>query len=246
MPIFSTGKNRIYFFLFVTLSVAFFAFYFRGVVTFDFLSVKRISRGVELAHSNKWITALFYLIFVFGVMALPITLFPIVGGILCHFWLALPLNVLAATSGAWFSFLITRRFGRRAVEPFLRGKIKSWEQFSSQQGFKTIFLLRLVGVPPFIVSNYALGLSGVSHDDFLLGTAFGILPWMSIVTYAAGSLWQAVLTGGEKGLSHALFHALAPLMVISVGMVIGVGTSMILRRRKARIALAQAQAHSNL
>lgn len=191
---------------------------------------------VELAQGNFWISLVFYLIYVVGVMGLPITLFPIIGGVLFPFWIAFPLNVFAATTGGWLSFMITRKFGRKAVEPFLKKRFKSWSQFTNAQGFKTVLFLRLVGVPPFIVANYSLGLSRVKPIDFLTGTMIGILPWMGIVTYLAQSLWSAVLVGGQGGLAKALTHALAPLVIVSLTILGVVVINYFLKRRR----------HSNL
>lgn len=148
-------------------------------------------------------------------MFLPVTLFPIIGGVLFPFWIALPLNLLATTLGAWFSFRVTRFFGRKTVESLLKGKIRSLDKITGAQGFKTVLLLRFVGVPPFLVCNYGLGFSAVNNFDFLLGTALGVLPWMSIITFLSHSLWEAVLVGGQKGLAAALFEAMLPLMILS-------------------------------
>ena len=150
-----------------------------------------------------------------GVTVLPITLFPIVGGVLLPFWLALPLNLVAATVGSLLAFFVGRFF-RHAIEPFLKGKLKSWDRVAASQGFVTVFLLRFIGMPPFLVANYALGLSAVGVRDFVVGTFFGILPWMALVTFAASSLWRAILVGGREGLMTALFEAVAPLTLLSV------------------------------
>lgn len=209
---------------------------FHSSFDFHLMSVQRMAHLVDLARSNLWISIGFYCFYVLGVMALPITMFPIVGGVLFPFWLAFPLNVLAATLGAWLSFGVTRTFGRHAVEPYLRGKIKSWDKITARQGFKAVLILRLVGVPPFIVSNYALGFSGVNNFDFLLGTSIGILPWMGIVTYLANSLWAAVLVGGRQGLAKALFEALGPLTIVSAMILTAIAVNILIQKRR----------HSNL
>jgi uncharacterized membrane protein YdjX (TVP38/TMEM64 family) len=104
------------------------------------------------------------------------------------------------------------------------------------EGFKTVLILRLIGVPPFIISNYALGLSGVRQVDFLTATMIGILPWMGIVTYLARSLWQAVLIGGNEGLAKALVHALGPLVIVSIVIVAILVINQLMKGRR----------HSNL
>ena len=188
---------------------------------------------VEAARASRWTFLAFYLAFALGVLALPITMFPIVGGVLFPYWVALPMNVAAATFGSWIAFLLARFAGRETVERWLKGRFKSFDSAATKKGLRTVFLLRWVGVPPFLVANYALGLSGIRSRDFLIGTAVGILPWMAIVTMVADSLWSAVLTGGEEGLMKAMFVTLGPLMALSVMILISVGVTLLVRRRRS-------------
>ena len=217
---------------------------FRFSLFLEWISMDRIVGWVDMARQNRWLSATFFVLYAFGVMALPITLFPIIGGVLFDFWLALPLNLLAATVGAWLSFRVGRRFGRSAIEPLLRGNLKAVDRLAASQGVRTVFLLRLIGMPPFIVSNYGLGLSAVRNRDFLVGTLTGMTPWMTMVTYLAASLWQAVLVGGEKGLMSALVKAMAPLTTLSALIMVGVVATWYLRRRRARLAAIQTYSQS--
>ncbi len=202
----------------------------------DWVPIHRIINWVNLARSNRWLAAGFYVLYSVAVMVAPITMFPIVGGVLFPFWIALPLNVVAATIGAWFSFRVGRGFGRKAIEPLMRGNLKALDRLAASQGIRTVFLLRLIGLPPFVVANYGLGLSGVKNRDFILGTAAGIVPWMSLVTYMSTSLWAAVLVGGEKGMMKALVKAMAPLTAVSALVMISVGVAWFVRRQRARAA----------
>jgi len=195
------------------------------------MSLPQIIAWVDLAHHHHGYIALFYVLFVLGVMFLPITLFPIVGGVLLDYPWALILNLFSATVGGAFSFLLTRNFGREKVQSFLKGKWKVFDHLTAQQGFKSVLLLRLLGVPPFIVTNYVLGLSAVKLKDFILGTIAGILPWMAVVTYAARSLWEAALVGGEHGFRAALVDLVAPFSVIS-GIILVITLVGFLRRPK--------------
>jgi uncharacterized membrane protein YdjX (TVP38/TMEM64 family) len=189
--------------------------WFYRAFDFHLLSVEHIIAFVAEARLHRWVAIGFYFLFAVGVMALPITMFPIIGGVLFPFWLALPLNIAAATAGAFMSFCVTRYFGSRHIEPMLRRRIKTWDKIADARGFQTVLLLRLIGIPPFIVTNYALGLSRVNFPDFLIATVIGIMPWMGIVTFLANSLWAAVLVGGQAGLGKALWHVLGPLFFVS-------------------------------
>src|SRR5207244_2582044 len=109
---------------------------------------------------------------------------------------------------------------------------KSFDQFTSHQGIKTVFLLRWIGVPPFIVANYVLGLSSIRSRDFLIGTALGITPWMALMTYLSNSFWQAALVGGEKGLVEAVISKMGPLVLLSILVLAGIGVTYYLKRKK--------------
>lgn len=204
------------------------------------ISFNSIVQAVESARQSGWSGLVFFCFFTIAVLALPITVFPIIGGVLFPFWAALPLNLLAATTGAYLAFILTRFFGRDAIETMLKGKLKMFDHLAAVEGFRTVLVLRLVGVPPFIVANYALGLSGIRTRDFLLGTALGIIPWMALITFTAHSLWEAILVGGEKGLSVALFKTMGPLMFLSSAVLVGAVIVYFVKQRRKK------KAHSNL
>ncbi len=195
------------------------------------VTVPHVIQWVKDTQANGWTMLIFYVIFSVAVLALPITLFPIIGGVLFGFWTALPLNILAATMGSWFAFMIARFFGRDAIQYFLKGKLKFADEAVSQQGLKAVFILRWVGIPPFVIANYLFGISSVKVKDYLLGTLGGVFPWMAIVTYSAHTFWQAVLEGGEKGLRKALWGTMGPLVILSLFILITVGLSIYFKKR---------------
>ncbi len=226
--------------LLITIVIAFFSAGFRFSLFLSLFSMSRIVEWVSTAQQNHWMVGFFYAVYIVGVMVFPITLFPIIGGVLLPIWIALPLNVVAATAGGWLAFRTGRSVGRRIIEPFMRGNLKVIDQLTESKGVRTVCILRLIGVPPFAIANFGLGLSAVRNRDFLMGTAAGILPWMTLVTYLSTSLWQAVLVGGQKGLAKALLKAGAPLTAVSITVTTVVATTWFLKRRRNR------QRHSNL
>jgi uncharacterized membrane protein YdjX (TVP38/TMEM64 family) len=198
----------------------------------DYVTFHNIVESVERARSSSWSSVAFYCFFTLAVLGLPITLFPIIGGVLFNFWTALALNTLACTLGSWIAFSLARFFGRSAVETMLKGRLKMVDRFAAVKGFRTVMILRLLGVPPFIVANYALGLSGIKRRDYLLGTLVGISPWMALITFASHALWEAVLVGGERGFSMALLKIMWPMMLLSFGIILTTAILYILRKKK--------------
>ena len=99
---------RRWFFFACVVIVAALAWIFRSTFDFHLISIQRIIEFVNEARAHRWVAIGFYFIFIVGVMALPITMFPIIGGVLFPFGVALPLNVAAATAGACCSFCVSR------------------------------------------------------------------------------------------------------------------------------------------
>lgn len=212
----------------------------------SWFSFDRIVELVGFVRSNPWAVVFFYLFFILAVLWLPITLFPIIGGVIFHFWIAFPLNLLAATAGAWIAFAIARFFGRDTIEFFLRGKLRSFDRVAAARGFKTVLVLRLMGIPPFGIMNYALGLSGISWREYLLGTVAGILPWMCFITYASHSLWDAILAGGKIGLVSALLSKVGPLMMLSALMAVFLMLSGFVKKIRKDHPAEPSKPYSNL
>jgi uncharacterized membrane protein YdjX (TVP38/TMEM64 family) len=131
--------------------------------------------------------------------------------------------------------MVARFFGREAVESILKGRLKSWDEKATQKGLWAVLVVRFVGIPPFIVSNYALGLSGVKTRDYVAGTFLGILPWMALITLAANSLWEAVKAGGEHGLTKAVGVHMAPFMLLSLVLLLWVIGSQRRTRKEAHV-----------
>lgn len=97
-----------------------------------------------------------------------------------------PASVLAATG----SFLLARYFARDWVERRLR----EYPQFAAidraveKQGFKVVLLVRLQPVLPFVLLNYALGLTRVRLRDYVMASWIGMLPATLVYVYLGSAL----------------------------------------------------------
>ncbi|MEN9508677.1 MAG: hypothetical protein RLZZ621_1240 [Gemmatimonadota bacterium] len=116
--------------------------------------------------------------------------------------LMMPAFLLTIASGAVFgvtqgSILVAIGSTLGAVVAFLLGRfvLRDWvarqvarhptlvivDRVVGQQGFRLMFLLRLSGIVPFVLTNYAMGVTTVTLRDFVLAL-IGMIP--TIVTYA--------------------------------------------------------------
>lgn len=110
---------------------------------------------------------------------------------------ASPASVLGATGG----FLVARYLLRSQVAERLGRlpRVAAIDKAVGERGLQVVLLLRLSPVLPFILLNYALGLSGVRLGAYVLGSAVGMLPITCAYVYL-GSLVPSVAGLGGSGL----------------------------------------------
>ncbi|MFD5916664.1 TVP38/TMEM64 family protein [Kitasatospora sp. NPDC058201] len=98
------------------------------------------------------------------------------------------LAVLGTTLGAAMAFVLARRLGRDALRPYLRGRLLlSLDRRFTEQGFRSVFLLRLLPGLPFQAGNYGAAFSGVPFVPFVTATALGVTPLTAVYVTAAAT-----------------------------------------------------------
>jgi uncharacterized membrane protein YdjX (TVP38/TMEM64 family) len=95
---------------------------------------------------------------------------------------------VGATLGAIAAFLVGRYLARGWISQKIarNAKFAAIDAAVAQQGFKIVLLTRLSPVFPFNLLNYALGITGVSLKDYVLGS-IGMIPGTIMYVYI-GSL----------------------------------------------------------
>ncbi|MBL0940010.1 MAG: TVP38/TMEM64 family protein [Gemmatimonadaceae bacterium] len=103
---------------------------------------------------------------------------------------------IGASLGACTAFLLGRTILRRwvAAQIAKNDTLTVVDRVIGQEGLKLMFLLRLSGVVPFVLTNYAMGVSAVSLRDFAIAL-IGMAP--TIVTYTM--IGQAGVQNPEDG-----------------------------------------------
>jgi len=91
---------------------------------------------------------------------------------------------IAALLGSAAAFLVSRYVARRAIEQRLANnpRFAAIDRAVGAQGRKIVFLLRLSPVFPFVLLNYALGLTQVRFADYLIASV-GMLPGTVLFVY---------------------------------------------------------------
>lgn len=166
------------------------------------------------------------------VLMLPAFLLIMAGGAVFGVVKGSLLVMTGAVTGGTVAFLIARYLARAFVARRVAANptLAAIDRVIGEDGLRLVFLLRLSPMIPFVLSNYALGVTRVRLRDFVIGT-LGLAP--IVVTYAA---YGSASGAGPRADGSA---AVSPL-VLTLGIVITVVLSLFLARLVQR-ALREAE-----
>lgn len=142
------------------------------------------------------------------------------------------LALTGAVIGGTCAFIIGRYFARDLVARRVAKNttLSALDRVIGEDGLKLVFLLRLSPAVPFVLTNYALGVTRVRVNHFVFGT-FGLLP--IVATYAA---YGSASSAGPRADGSS---AVSPLM-LTLGVIVTVGLGVLLARIVQR-ALKEAE-----
>ncbi|WP_227522056.1 TVP38/TMEM64 family protein [Bacillus solitudinis] len=128
--------------------------------------------------SYGWFAPIFYiLLYTFRPLILfPASIFTIVGGLAFGLPFGIIYALLGATSGAVFSFFISRRLGPVFLKKQPSGLAKSISKQLETRGFFYILGVRLLPIINFDLISYVAGVSKVRFKSYFFATFLGIIP----------------------------------------------------------------------
>jgi uncharacterized membrane protein YdjX (TVP38/TMEM64 family) len=142
------------------------------------------------------------------VLMLPAFLLIMAGGAVFGVTEGSVLSLVGALLGGTAAFLIGRHYARATVERRVKAHptLSALDRVIGEDGLKLVFLLRLSPAVPYVLTNYALGITRVRLRDFFIGT-FGLIP--IVVTYAAygSASGTTTSTDGSAAVSPMMFAA---------------------------------------
>jgi uncharacterized membrane protein YdjX (TVP38/TMEM64 family) len=157
---------------------------------------------LDLAGSGPWIlVAIPVATAVLISVGFPRLLFCILSGFLVGFWKGFLLSYLGSVVGSYMTFLVARALGRQWVELVLRDRARMRE-FIQSPGVVAVFWIRQLPLTSAVLS-LGLGMTGVRHWVYLVGTSLGLLPAAIVVTLIGSGL------GTDSPTSSALQTGLA-------------------------------------
>lgn len=166
------------------------------------------------------------------ILMLPAFLLIMAGGAVFGVVKGSMLALAGALVGGTFAFLIARYFARSFVERRVAANptLAALDRVIGEDGLKLVFLLRLSPAVPFVLSNYALGITNVRLRDFVLGTV-GLVPM--VLTFAA---YGSASGAGPRADGSP---AVSPVM-LTLGIIVTVVLGLLLARIVQK-ALKQAE-----
>jgi uncharacterized membrane protein YdjX (TVP38/TMEM64 family) len=162
------------------------------VAGFSHLHVQDILTSVLVWVSGLgvWGPVIFIIIYIAAcVLLVPGAILTLGAGVLFGVVKGSVIVSIAATLGATAAFLVGRYAARDRVARKIEGNpsFKSIDEAVAREGWKIVGLTRLSPVFPFVVLNYAYGLTSVSLRDFFFASWLGMMPGTVMYVYI-GSL----------------------------------------------------------
>lgn len=143
------------------------------------------------------------------------------GGLMFGFIQGLIITSLATTTGALAAFLVGRTLARDWVREQIRAnrKMRALDIAVGQQAFRIVLLTRIALVLPFNLLNYVYGATRASTLTYILATAIGMLPAVSMYVYL-GSLSNDLgqIMSSERSLDASTV-AVAAVAIVAIAVV---------------------------
>jgi len=198
-----------------------------------------VAKNWQLVHPQavqEWVQSagvfgplVFVLLFaVAAVLLIPATVMVLAGGAMFGPLLGTVYNLIGATLGAVFAFLISRYLAREWAQRRAGQRLRFMMDGVRDEGWKFVLLVRLAGVPYFVL-NYALGLTPLGLLPYTVASALGMVASVIAMTYA-GYVGFEAFSGGEN-LSGKIITAIA---LIALTALIPVMMRILRRRPESR------------
>jgi uncharacterized membrane protein YdjX (TVP38/TMEM64 family) len=215
-----------------------------GLVALGVLAVLGATAGESIPRFAEWVDAQGAwgpVVFILGYAALTVSfvsgaVMTLAGGAIFGVLEGTLYVFVAATLGASIAFLVARYLARGTVEARIGHdpRFVAIDRAIGDQGRRIVFLLRLVPFLPFVLLNYALGLTRVRFVDYVVASV-GMLPATVVYVYYGKVLGEvAAIAGGAR-----VDRGPAGWALLALGLVAAVAVSVSVTRI-ARRALDEA------
>jgi uncharacterized membrane protein YdjX (TVP38/TMEM64 family) len=173
-----------------------------------------------LAAWGVWGPLIYLLVWTIAPLCIPGSPITIAGGIMFGPVWGVIYTAFGSTAGACLAFLVARYLARDWVASKLSGtRLAHLDEKVARQGWKIVALSRLIGLP-YILLNYAFGLTQIAFWPYAIATFFSMLPWTIAIILVSSNL-LALLQGQVSiwliiGIILATLVSLLPLIIKTI------------------------------
>lgn len=145
------------------------------------ISVKNAAALKEWLHGSPLTVALIIIVFnfvkAFALVITPSLVFVVCGIVFDNVWVAILVSIICIATSIPVPFLLGRFTGKGMADKLKEKypKIKKLDDFTDENEFMVVFLVKSTGLIPSDVSSMIFGAMGVSFKNFFLATNLGEL-----------------------------------------------------------------------
>jgi uncharacterized membrane protein YdjX (TVP38/TMEM64 family) len=110
------------------------------------------------------------------IIVVPAAVFSVAGGMLFGAIKGFVLNLMGLFISATTVFFTARFLGKGFLNKMLKGRILKLDKQLECNGFKFMFLIRMIPIFPYDLLSLAAGVSSIRYRDFILGSVLGVIP----------------------------------------------------------------------
>jgi phospholipase D1/2 len=155
----------------------------------QFLEPEEIANRLESIEKLKWAPFAMVAVYVLGGLVMfPVTVLSASTAIVFPPLKAVSVSFTGIMLSAALLHWLGSRFIKGGVRKSLGNVIKRVDEALSDRGVLTIATIRMIPLAPFTLVNLAAGAVGVPFRDYMLGTALGLLPGVSMICIFGGQV----------------------------------------------------------
>lgn len=200
-----------------------------------YLTEESLPRTLASLQAAWWAPlALVGLYVVLCPVGLPATPLMIAGGVVFGPWLGTLYNLIGLMLGAMASYLVAKHLGGELIQHYAGHRLRPIERALARHGFWYLVGARFLPLP-FPIVNFAMALAGTRFLPFVLSTAIGLVPSITLWTHFYSAVYHAA--AGERG--GLIWQVLLALLLLGFVSLLPGLVRRRLRRRKYRRLIAE-------
>jgi uncharacterized membrane protein YdjX (TVP38/TMEM64 family) len=181
----------------------------------DYFTVEEISAVLTRLREAPWAPVALIASYLILCPLIPATPMMVAGGLVFGPVLGSVYNVIGTFLGGSVTYFLGRGLGHDFVLHLVGNRLKRVERLIARRGFWGMIGARLLPIP-FPLVNYTMALTGIRPGLFLVTTAIGLTPGVTVYTYFV-SLWSKAASGERSGI-YVQF-AIASLLMLSLTLI---------------------------